>query len=173
MPSDINAVREPKRGLFLLCQKAPVFIFAPSPLAGEGQRKNQQGRSGEGPLRKKHFAKRPLTHSLSLNHRTGTIRAISRPTFLGSGDNSLRLIPVRRAFGQMLMVYLPNRQILHTAELVQPLGPGGSLLFPEYLQEVTDAVRDAGIQPTTMIGMHMSPTPWSRVAEAIAKADAG
>jgi hypothetical protein len=37
---------------------------------------------------------------------------------------------------------------------------------------VTDAVREAGIAPATMIGMHMSPTPWNRVGEAIAKADA-
>ena len=104
--------------------------------------------------------------------RKGAIVPVSAPMRLGSGDNELLLLPVRKASGQMLMVYFPHHHILHTAELVQPLGPGGSLLFPEYLQEVTDAVREAGIAPATMIGMHMSSTPWNRVGEAIAKADA-
>ena len=111
--------------------------------------------------------------SFALSHRKGVIKPVTEPTLLGAGDNKLLLIPVRRAFGQMLMVYFPNRQILHTAELVQPLGPGGSILFPEYLQEVSDEVRDSGIAPATMIGMHMSPTPWSRVGEAIREADGG
>lgn len=109
----------------------------------------------------------------SKSSRKTALHLLAGPTMLGAGENKLLLIPVRRAFGQMLMVYFPDHRILHTAELVQPLGPGGALLFPEYLQEVTDAVHDAGIVPKTMIGMHMGPTPWSMVAEAIANADAG
>jgi hypothetical protein len=110
--------------------------------------------------------------ALARNHRRAKLHLISSPTSLGRGENELVLIPVRRGSGQMLMVYIPEHRILHTAEMVQPLGPGGSLLFPESLQEVTDAVRDARIAPQTMIGEHMSPTSWSVVGDTLQRADA-
>ena len=65
------------------------------------------------------------------------------------------------------MTYLADARLLHTGEMVQPLGAGGALLYPESLLEVTYAVHDAGLAVDSMIGMHMSPTPWSRVADAL------
>lgn len=104
----------------------------------------------------------------SHSSRPPKVHYISAATTIGGGENRLDIIPLRRATGQMQMVYLPALRMLHTAEMVQPLGPGGSLLFPESLQEVTDQVKDAQIDPLTMIGMHMSPTPWIEVAKALA-----
>jgi hypothetical protein len=53
--------------------------------------------------------------------------------------------------------------------MVQPLGPNGALILPEALLELKHSVRAAGI-PTDglrMIGMHMSPTPWSTLEKAL------
>ncbi|HZV65315.1 MAG TPA: hypothetical protein VFG03_10470 [Telluria sp.] len=59
--------------------------------------------------------------------------------------------------------------------MVQPLGPNGALLFPEALLEISRSVSEAGI-PTgslSIIGMHMSATPWSTVCTTLAMADCG
>jgi hypothetical protein len=70
----------------------------------------------------------------------------------------------------MLMSWIQDARILHTAEMVQPLGPNGALLFPEALLEISRSVSEAGI-PTgslSIIGMHMSATPWSTVCTTLA-----
>jgi hypothetical protein len=88
------------------------------------------------------------------------IKPVTTPLTLGMGATRLVLQPVRGATTPMLMAYLPQPRILHTAEMVQPLGPDGALLFPESLLELRQAVTQAGLDVQTMIGMHMSPTPW-------------
>ncbi|MGY4396331.1 hypothetical protein ACVWZA_001511 [Sphingomonas sp. UYAg733] len=99
-----------------------------------------------------------------------SIIPVSSPISLGTGPGRLTLYPIRRASGPMLMVHLPAVEMLHTAEMVQPLGPGGALILPESLQEITDEVAVRGIKVKTMIGMHMSPTPWSWVTDALVEA---
>jgi len=95
------------------------------------------------------------------------IRAVSQRTQIGTGANALVLFPILQATQPMLMTYVADARLIHTGEMVQPLGPGGALLYPESLLEIAYAVRDARIDATRMIGMHMSPTPWSRIAEAL------
>ncbi|HET6971817.1 MAG TPA: MBL fold metallo-hydrolase [Phenylobacterium sp.] len=100
------------------------------------------------------------------------LRAVSAPITIGKGVNAITVMPVRYGEQPMVMSWLPDARILHTAEMVQPLGPGGSLLFPEALHEITLSVAEAGI-PTDglrIIGMHMSPTPWTAVAAALGPA---
>lgn len=97
------------------------------------------------------------------------IRAISARTVIGHGKNAIVLWPIRYATQPMLMTYIPDAHLLHTAEMVQPLGPNGSILYPESLIELEYSVRDAKI-PTghlTLIGMHMSPTPWSAIGKTL------
>jgi hypothetical protein len=98
---------------------------------------------------------------------SSVIRPVSNRTVIGSGRNALVLWPIRRATQAMLMTYLADARLLHTGEMVQPLGTGGALLYPESLLEITQAVQDAGLAVDRMIGMHMSPTPWSAVADAL------
>lgn len=105
--------------------------------------------------------------SLSLHEVTLKLHLVAGRTVIGEGDNQLVIYPIRRGTGQMLMTYIPSARMLHTAEMVQPLGPAGEMLFPESLLEIDQAVRDAGIPVETIIGMHMSPTSWRRVSEAV------
>lgn len=96
------------------------------------------------------------------------LRRVSGPLRVGQGATGLVVYPIRGATSQMLMVHLPQPQILHTAEMVQPLGPNGAFLFPESLLELQQAVQQAGLSVKTMIGMHMSATPWSALDASIA-----
>lgn len=90
---------------------------------------------------------------------------------VGTGENKIVVYPIRAATAQMLMTWLPESKLLHTAEMAQPLGPNGSFLFPESLLELQRAVAANGLRVENVIGMHMSPTPWSKVEEAIRAAE--
>ncbi len=104
---------------------------------------------------------------LAKSGRQPDIRIVSDRTVIGSGHNQLVVLPIRRASGNMLMTYIPDAKLAHTAEMAQPLGPNGSFLFPESLLELKEAIRDAHITVSTIIGMHMSPTPWSKVEDTL------
>lgn len=92
---------------------------------------------------------------------------VEKPYFLGTGSNRLVLYPIRTATAQMLMVWVPGYKLLHTAEMAQPLGPNGSFLFPESLLELKRSVEANQLQVETIIGMHMSPTAWLKINEAL------
>lgn len=105
--------------------------------------------------------------TLSRSRRKPTLRLVDDRLEVGKGENRLQFIALRRGSSPMLMVYLPGRRLLHTAEAVQPLGPGGALLFPESLREVSEEVKDRRLDVERMIGMHMSPTAWLSVGAAL------
>ena len=113
--------------------------------------------------------------SLSRKAARPVLRSVSGRVRIGSGRNALEVMPVRYGEQPMVMTWLVDARLLHTGEMVQPLGPGGALLFPESLLEVDRSITEAAI-PTAdlrLIGMHMSPTPWSVLAPAIAAASGG
>jgi hypothetical protein len=112
-----------------------------------------------------------LPDALSLAPKAPDIRAVSAPITLGTGVNAITVIPVREGEQPMLMSSIPGAHLLHTGEMVQPLGPGGSLLYPEALLELTHSVAADGVDThgLRMIGMHMSPTPWT-ILESTLKA---
>jgi hypothetical protein len=93
--------------------------------------------------------------------------AVDRRIEIGSGTNAIAVMPVARATQPMLMTYVADAKLLHSAEMVQPLGPGGAFLFPESLIELTRSVTEQGLKIGRIVGMHMSPTPWADVAAAI------
>jgi hypothetical protein len=98
--------------------------------------------------------------------------AITNRTIIGRGVNSIQVYPVTRATQPMLMSYIQDARLLHTGEMVQPLGPGGSILFPESLIELTKTVEADHLSVETIIGMHMGPKPWTDVNEALKSAGA-
>jgi hypothetical protein len=105
------------------------------------------------------------------SHPEVDVRGVAAPTTIGEGRNAIVVMPVREGEQPMVMSWIADAHLLHTAEMVQPLGPGGALLFPESMLELKHSVRAAGI-PTTglrMIGMHMSPTPWDALEQALQK----
>lgn len=110
--------------------------------------------------------------ALSRTRTAPILRAIAGPAMIGSGRHAIKLMPVRYGEQPMLMSWIRDANILHTAEMVQPLGPNGALLFPEALLEISWSVSEEQIatEGLNIIGMHMSPTPWSAVCAALAPA---
>ena len=110
--------------------------------------------------------------TLSMHPVHATIRPISERTEIGRGKNAVVVMPISLAAEPMLMTYIPDAHLLHTGEMIQPLGPNGSLLYPESLLEIRDSVLREKLQVDRLIGMHMSPTPWSVLEAAIRDAGA-
>jgi len=114
-------------------------------------------------------AKAPHTFapdSLARAPRAPVIRAVSTRMALGSGENRIELIPFHtEQLDRMMMVYLPERHLVYTAEGVQ-LYPSG-LTFPQTAFEVVGAVKREGLAPDTFIGMHVAATPWARLVSVL------
>lgn len=100
-------------------------------------------------------------------HRKPVVFSVSRRTLIGSGANAIEVYPVSQATQPMLMTYVRDAKLLHTGEMVQPLGPSGSILYPESIIELIHTVAADGLTVDRMIGMHMSPTPWSVLHETL------
>jgi len=107
-----------------------------------------------------------------LDHPKPVIVTVTKPTAIGRGANAIVVYPVSAATQPMLMTYIADARLAHTGEMVQPLGPGGSILFPESLIELTLTVQAYRLDIDRIIGMHMSPTPWAAVAETLKAAGA-
>ncbi len=105
---------------------------------------------------------------LSAHPAKAVIRAVSRPTQIGHGRNALMVMPIALAAEPMLMTYIADARLLHTGEMIQPLGPNGSLLYPESLIEIRDTVIREKLDAQQLIGMHMSPISWKDLEAAIA-----
>jgi hypothetical protein len=111
-----------------------------------------------------------IPDALSRSPQKAKLQVVSGKTEIGSGPNRLELYPVRAATAQMMMVYFPEHHLLYTAEMAQPLGPGGSFIFPHDLATLLAEIKRQNISVNTVIGMHMSPTPLSKVEEAVTEA---
>jgi hypothetical protein len=117
--------------------------------------------------RKAAFTQRPDT--LAKSPRSAKFRWVSQRTVIGDGANRIEIYPIRNASGErMLMLYFPEYRLLYSSDLVQPLGDG-SFFWPEYLQELSDAVRREHLSVDRFFGMHAVVTPWSAVAQYLAK----
>jgi hypothetical protein len=105
--------------------------------------------------------------ALERDLKTAEFEPVSGKTTLGQGDDALELYPIRSESGErMLMAYWPAHRLLYAADLIQQQRDG-SFFWPLYLQEVVDAVRREGLDVETVFAMHTSPTPWSRILEAV------
>lgn len=107
--------------------------------------------------------------ALAQTKRKPKIFSVSKPTVIGSGANQLIIYPARTATAQMQVVYFPAQQLLYTAELAQPFGPGGSFIFPHDLSAIIKLVEQNRLMVKTVIGMHVSPTPYEKIIEAVTK----
>jgi len=102
-------------------------------------------------------------------------RPVSGRTAIGSGDTRLELVPVRGESGErMMIVAMPAMHLLYTSDLVQRSSKD-AFFMPGMLLEVIRALKRENVaEPTTVFGMHLSPTPWTEiVAAATAAAEGG
>lgn len=91
-------------------------------------------------------------------------------TVIGTGPNRLELYPIRGQSGErMLMAYFPEHRLLYGSDLVQRDQKGG-FFAPIYLADLAKAVAREGLKVDTVFAMHLGPTPWSQVLEAVAAA---
>lgn len=111
--------------------------------------------------------------ALARTPRKPNFRIVSQQTIIGAGTNRLELYPVRTETGErMMMVYLPEHQLLYASDLVQGPGPDGSFFMPQYLSELMDAVKRERLTVNSVFAMHTGPTPWIKITEAVTKAAA-
>jgi hypothetical protein len=110
----------------------------------------------------------------SMKRRAPIFRPVTGRTTIGSGETRVELIPVRGEYGERMMIaWLPGPKLLYSSDLIQPGRTRGTFFMPAMLAEVAAAVereRIAGID--RVFGMHLPPTPWMQVLEAIQEAKA-
>lgn len=95
-------------------------------------------------------------------------KPVSQLTTIGTGELRIQLMPVRGEAGERMMVaYLPGLRLAYSSDLIQP-GRGGDFFMPGMIAEVVAAFeREQAGDPQQVVGMHLTPTPWSKVIEAI------
>ncbi|HEY1606580.1 MAG TPA: hypothetical protein VGF77_13390 [Allosphingosinicella sp.] len=98
------------------------------------------------------------------------LRIVTGRIQVGHGRNAILVMPIALAAEPMLMTYIPDAHLLHTGEMIQPLGPGGSLINPESLFEIRQTIAREGLHPERLIGMHMSPLPRAELDAAVRRA---
>ena len=107
--------------------------------------------------------------SLAMHPVAPVIRAVSAATAIGRGRNAIVLYPISEGEQPMTMSWIADAHLLHTGEMVMPLGPGGALVQPEALLELRRSVAGTPIvtEGLRMIGMHMRPTAWQVLLDAL------
>src|SRR6185437_7897216 len=123
-----------------------------------------------------HLSSAPhLTHpdSLQRSPRMLDLRAVTGKQVLGKGVDRVALYPIRTSTtSQMLMVYFPQCALLYSSDMAQPLGKNGAFVAPQYLWDLKRAVDENHLHVETLIGMHMSPTPWAKLLKTLVTAKA-
>ncbi|MGE7138534.1 hypothetical protein ACQKIE_12990 [Luteibacter sp. NPDC031894] len=110
--------------------------------------------------------------TLALHPKTPDIRPVSTATAIGRGHNAIVLYPISQGEQPMEMTWIADARLLHTGEMLMPLGPNGALVQPEALFEAERSIEATPI-PTKglrMIGMHMRPTDWAVLVKAVSDA---
>ncbi|MDP1571304.1 MAG: hypothetical protein Q8L86_15020 [Vicinamibacterales bacterium] len=95
-------------------------------------------------------------------------RWVDGRTSIGAGLNRVDLYPIRgRAGERMLMAHLPAHRILWGSDLVMGPRPDGTFFMPQYLDELTAAVRREGLDVGSVVAMHAGPVAWDVVTAAV------
>jgi glyoxylase-like metal-dependent hydrolase (beta-lactamase superfamily II) len=110
--------------------------------------------------------------ALATSPRAPRFTWVTGKTVIGSGDTRIEIYPAHGENGErMLFAYLPSAKLLYSSDDIQRDRPN-HFFMPEYLFEVREAVRRYGLAVDRIFGMHVGPTPWSAIEDAIASAAA-
>ena len=95
-------------------------------------------------------------------------RPVTKTTTIGTGDLRIDLMPVRGETGERMMVaYLPGPKLAYSSDLIQR-NRGAGFFMPGMIAEVTSALARANAgEPTQVVGMHLTPAPWSEIVAAV------
>lgn len=108
--------------------------------------------------------------ALAKNFRKPIYKVVKEKTIVGDGDNLLELYPIRTESGErMIMVYAPKYKLLYGSDLVQPQSDG-TFFMPQYLSELSAAVKRENIVVERVFAMHSQVLNWNRISEAVEEA---
>lgn len=68
----------------------------------------------------------------------------------------------------MIMVYLPEYQLLYASDLIQK-SLNGSFFMPQYLSEIMQAVEREKLKVKNVFAIHTELTPWVDLINAVEK----
>jgi hypothetical protein len=110
--------------------------------------------------------------SLAKSGRHMVFHPVASKTTIGSGPNRIELYPVDVAgadYGRRIVVaYLPERHLLWTSDLYSA---GGEVNFvTQGTSELTAVIAQNGLTVDTIVGSHLPPTDWKKIAAAAASA---
>lgn len=98
------------------------------------------------------------------------LNLISSKSVLGKGKTGY---PINTETGErMMMIYFPDCKTLYTSDLVQKM-PDGSFFQDQYISEIDEAVKRENLDVKTMFGMHLMPTDYFELTNAVRKANSG
>jgi hypothetical protein len=107
--------------------------------------------------------------TLALHPRTPVFKPVSQTTTIGSGETAIELIPIRGETGErMMLAWLPAQRLLYTSDSIQHAAGGKGFFMPAMLMEVATALeREHIVGVERVFGMHLTPTAWSDIVQAI------
>lgn len=109
--------------------------------------------------------------ALARSHRKPHPHLIHEKTVLGTGTNRLEIYPIHGETSErQMMVYFPQYKLLYGSDPFQRL-QDGSFFYPQTVTELMDAVAREHLDVDQFFMMHISPTPWTDLAKAIAVAE--
>ena len=80
----------------------------------------------------------------------------------------IRIIPINGEGGERMMaVYFPKQKVLYASDLLQRSGRKKTFFAPQYLSEVKAMVDLHQLEVETVFAMHLPPTPWQEVLDAL------
>ena len=107
--------------------------------------------------------------TLSQHPTAAKVTYLSKRAPLGEGPNAIELIPMRTVTGERQMVaYFPGQKLLYSSDVFQRDG-SGEFFLPQTLSEVVDLAHREKLEIVTDIGMHLSPTPWKDIEQAVSQ----
>jgi hypothetical protein len=111
--------------------------------------------------------------ALARSPRAAAFTWVAEKMVIGAGETRVEIYPAHGENGErMLFAYLPGAKLLYSSDDIQR-DRSGAFFMPEYLYEVREAVRRNHLEVDRIFGMHIGPTAWRVIEEAIAGAAAG
>jgi hypothetical protein len=112
-----------------------------------------------------------IPDTLAKAPKSPDFRAVSHKTAIGDGSNRIEIYPLRGETSErQMMVYFPSHKLLYGSDPFQKLDDG-TYSFPQTVWELVHAVETERLPVDTFFMMHIGPTPWSDLHQAIEKAE--
>lgn len=106
--------------------------------------------------------------ALSKQQTPPIFRPVSGRMTIGTGDTRIELIPSRGETGErMMLVWFPAQRLLYSSDLIQRGRPTGFFMIAMPAEVVDAAAREKLATIDRVFGMHLTPTPWTEVTEAV------